>query len=109
MIYASGRRWISSPISAMALVSLVVPVYHNAASLPDLLARFQALAGRNPDDRFEFLFVDDGSRDESFAVLQELAAGEPRVRIRTSGTKSGRPGRPVTCATDRRRFRRGGK
>jgi hypothetical protein len=39
----------------MALVSLVVPVYHNAASLPKLPAGFQALAGRNPDDRFEFL------------------------------------------------------
>jgi glycosyltransferase involved in cell wall biosynthesis len=65
----------------MALVSLIVPVYHNAASLPELLARFQALAERNPDDRFEFIFVDDGSRDDSFGVLQELAGGEPRMRV----------------------------
>jgi dolichol-phosphate mannosyltransferase len=65
----------------MALISLVVPVYHNAASLPDLLARFRELAGRNPEDRFEFVFVDDGSRDDSFAVLQALAAAEPRIRI----------------------------
>jgi dolichol-phosphate mannosyltransferase len=65
----------------MALVSLVVPVYHNATSLPDLLARFRALAERNPDDRFEFIFVDDGSRDDSFGVLQELAVGEPRMRL----------------------------
>ena len=33
----------------MALVSLVVPVYHNAASLPELLAKFRELADRNPD------------------------------------------------------------
>jgi glycosyltransferase involved in cell wall biosynthesis len=65
----------------MALVSIVVPVYHNAASLPDLVARFQELSGRNPDDRFEFVFVDDGSRDNSFSVLEELAAGESRIRI----------------------------
>jgi len=65
----------------MALVSIVVPVYHNAASLPDLLARFQELAARNAADGFEFVFVDDGSRDNSFAVLQALARSEPRMRV----------------------------
>jgi glycosyltransferase involved in cell wall biosynthesis len=65
----------------MAFVSIVVPVYHNAASLPDLLAKFQQLGWKNPADRFEFVFVDDGSRDNSFDVLQQLAADERRVRI----------------------------
>jgi glycosyltransferase involved in cell wall biosynthesis len=65
----------------MALVSIVVPVYHNAASLPDLLAAFQALADRNRTDPFEFVFVDDGSKDNSFAVLHELAYSEPRLRV----------------------------
>ena len=65
----------------MSLVSVVVPVYHNAASLPDLLAELQKLAARNPDDDFEFIFVDDGSGDNSFAVLQGLAQGERRMRI----------------------------
>jgi len=65
----------------MAKVSLVVPVYHNAASLPTLLERFQALAERNADDTFEFVFVDDGSKDQSFATLESLLAGESRMRI----------------------------
>ncbi|HLJ97084.1 MAG TPA: glycosyltransferase family 2 protein [Gemmataceae bacterium] len=65
----------------MAFVSIVVPVYHNATSLPELLSRFQQLAGRNPEDRFEFVFVDDGSRDHSFAVLQSLHQTDPRVRV----------------------------
>ena len=65
----------------MPLVSIVVPVYHNAASLPELLAKFRDLAANNPDDDFEFVFVDDGSRDESFAVLTALAALEPRMRV----------------------------
>ena len=30
---------------------------------------------------YEILFVDDGSRDDSFAVLQELAARDPRVKV----------------------------
>lgn len=65
----------------MSLVSIVTPVYHNAASLPDLLACFQRLADKNPADRFEFVFVDDGSRDNSFAVLESLAASEARVQV----------------------------
>lgn len=65
----------------MSLVSIVVPVYHNATSLPDLLERFQALAERNQGDRFEFVFVDDGSRDNSFEVLGGLARTDGRVRV----------------------------
>jgi glycosyltransferase involved in cell wall biosynthesis len=65
----------------VSLVSIVVPVYHNATSLPDLLARFQALAARNAGDRFEFVFVDDGSRDNSFEVLEGLAGTDARVRV----------------------------
>jgi dolichol-phosphate mannosyltransferase len=65
----------------MSRISIVVPVFHNAASLPDLLARLQALASRHPDDAFRFVFVDDGSRDDSFAVLLALAASEPRATV----------------------------
>lgn len=65
----------------MSLLSIVVPVYHNAASLPDLLARLAALAARHPGDTFEFVCVDDGSKDDSFAVLSRLQKDEPRLRI----------------------------
>lgn len=65
----------------MSLVTLVSPVYHNALSLPALLEAFQALAARNAADQFEFVFVDDGSRDNSFAVLCDLAETDARVRI----------------------------
>ena len=65
----------------MSVLSIVVPVYHNAASLPDLLARLAALAARHPHDTFEFVCVDDGSRDDSFAVLARLQKDEPRLRV----------------------------
>src|SRR5438445_13038405 len=73
--YAARRQ------TAMAFLSIVVPVYHNATSLPELLSRFQQLAGRHPTDHFEFVFVDDGSRDDSLAVLQALQQGSDRVRV----------------------------
>jgi len=63
----------------MRLVSIVVPVYHNAGSLPELVERFQQVAEGEPEE-FEFVFVDDGSRDESFEVLEKLTVEEPRVR-----------------------------
>ena len=63
------------------LVSIVVPVFHNSSSLADLLTRFQSLSQRNPTEDFEFVFVDDGSRDSSYQILCELVKTEPRVRI----------------------------
>ncbi len=65
----------------MSLFSIVVPVYHNASSLGDLLAALQAVADKNPEDDFEFIFVDDGSVDDSFTVLEKLAGREPRMKV----------------------------
>ena len=65
----------------MSLISIVVPVYHNASSLADMLAALQDVAAKNPDDDFEFVFVDDGSSDDSFAVLQRLARSERRLKV----------------------------
>ena len=65
----------------MSLFSIVVPVYHNASSLKDLLSELQAVAAQNADDDFEFIFVDDGSADDSFAVLTKLAAAEQRMQV----------------------------
>lgn len=65
----------------MNLISLVVPVFNNASSLPDLLARFQALAAKNANDQFEFIFVDDGSVDNSFSVLESLLRTDSRIQI----------------------------
>lgn len=63
------------------LVSIVVPVYHNAPSLPDLLGEFQRLAEKNAANDFEFVFVDDGSGDNSYDVLSRLAGEDSRVRV----------------------------
>ena len=65
----------------MSLVSVVVPVYQNAGSLADLLARLRGVAAGLPAERFEFVFVDDGSKDDSFAVLRRLAGEDARVRL----------------------------
>ncbi len=62
-------------------VSVVVPVYHNASSLVPLCGRLDSVATAVRQAKFEFLFIDDGSSDNSFCVLQELAAKDPRVKV----------------------------
>jgi len=65
----------------MSLVSVVVPVFNNYGSLADLLDRLAQLADRNGADDFEFILVDDGSRDESYRVMERLAAQEHRLTL----------------------------
>jgi len=65
----------------MSLVSIIIPVFNNASSLPDLLERFQFLAAKNAQDQFEFIFVDDGSFDNSYSVLVTLLQRESRIRV----------------------------
>lgn len=62
------------------LISVVLPVYNEANVLATLLDRVsESLAAC--DARYEIIFVDDGSRDASPRVLDELAAAHPWVRV----------------------------
>jgi glycosyltransferase involved in cell wall biosynthesis len=61
------------------LVSVVVPVYFNAASLPRLAERLQAIAS-SADFDIEVVFVDDGSADESWQRILEIAGRWPAAR-----------------------------
>ncbi len=61
------------------LLSVVVPVYNGAATLPALVARLApVLAARDP--QAEILLVNDGSADDSWQVIGQIAARQPRVR-----------------------------
>jgi glycosyltransferase involved in cell wall biosynthesis len=58
---------------------VVVPVFNNASTLDELIDRLvAALAPLGVP--FELIFVDDGSRDESYALLRRRAGADPRVR-----------------------------
>ncbi len=51
--------------------SVVVPVYGNAGSLPDLATRLESISA-SLDSPLEVIFVIDGSPDDSFAILEGL-------------------------------------
>lgn len=56
-------------------VSIVIPVYNEQDSLPELLRRTEAACKMLRHD-FEIVLVDDGSRDESANLLEEAATRE---------------------------------
>ncbi len=61
-------------------ISLVLPVFNEADSLPDL---YKAITGvmRKQNDSYELIFIDDGSRDQSFQILSSLQYGDDSIRI----------------------------
>ncbi|GBD06511.1 Undecaprenyl-phosphate 4-deoxy-4-formamido-L-arabinose transferase [bacterium HR21] len=61
------------------LLSLVVPFYNEAESLPELLPRLIAVAEQIAGQAYEIWLIDDGSTDGSFQVVRRFAQENPRV------------------------------
>lgn len=64
-----------------ALISVVVPAYNEASGLRQFHERTTAALEAIPDARHELVYVDDGSEDETFALLRGIAEADPRVRV----------------------------
>jgi len=61
-------------------VSIVVPIYNEVESIPQLYARLTAELAQL-GVTYEIIAVDDGSRDGSYALLSELASHDVRLRV----------------------------
>jgi dolichol-phosphate mannosyltransferase len=66
-------------------VSVVVPCFDEAEGLPSLLRRLEMLAPLG----WEFIFVDDGSRDETFSVLLDASRSRSWMHVVRHGTNLG--------------------
>jgi glycosyltransferase involved in cell wall biosynthesis len=67
------------PLTPRPQISVVVPAWNEAESLPEL-QRELAAALDSLGRPWEVVYVDDGSRDGTDEVLARLAAADPRVR-----------------------------
>ena len=63
----------------MKTITVLIPAYNEAAVLPALFDRLAILADAVPKYQFEFLFVNDGSRDDTLALIQAQAHKDSRV------------------------------
>ncbi|CAN5632436.1 glycosyltransferase family 2 protein [soil metagenome] len=70
---------VLSPSAIPTLLSIVIPVFNEEGNLHNLYNQVTAVLEQNAIP-FEFVFVDDGSRDGTWKIIQELSAADPRVR-----------------------------
>jgi len=63
----------------MKKVSILIPAYNEQAVLKQLFARLTKLADSTSNYEFEFLFVNDGSRDKTLEIIKERAEIDTRV------------------------------
>ena len=72
----------TTPTSAtLPLLCVVIPVFNEEPVLPELLARLIRVLGSLKTVRWEVVFVDDGSRDRTAAMLEAASALEPRLKL----------------------------
>lgn len=60
-------------------ISILIPAYNEQDVLLHLYERLNKLAGETPAYTFEFLFVNDGSRDKTLETIKSYAKKDSRV------------------------------
>ena len=62
------------------LLTAIVPCYNEEEALPFFYAEISRVAAEMQAVDFEFLFINDGSKDGTLRILRELALKDKRVR-----------------------------
>lgn len=60
------------------MISIIIPLLNEEESLKPLYERLVSVFEK---EKVEFIFVDDGSSDNSFSILEEIAKKDSRVKI----------------------------
>ncbi|WP_049827384.1 glycosyltransferase family 2 protein [Paenibacillus maysiensis] len=61
--------------------SIVVPIYFNELNIPHTIPRLLKLQELLLEFELEFIFVDDGSKDDSLRLLLEAREKDPRIKV----------------------------
>lgn len=57
---------------ANPIISVVIPVYNEEENLPELYRRLETVLEEDLQVTYEIIFVDDGSKDSSWAIVERL-------------------------------------
>lgn len=63
----------------MKSITILIPAYNEEQVLPKLYDRLTDLAGKRKDYSFEFLFVNDGSKDSTLHLIKQYAEHDDRI------------------------------
>lgn len=61
------------------IISVIIPSYNESENITLILDRLNKVSQKEPNYRFEFMFINDGSTDNTLDVLRELAKKDSRV------------------------------
>ncbi|MDS4068011.1 MAG: glycosyltransferase family 2 protein [Candidatus Competibacter sp.] len=62
-------------------ISFVVPVFNEAATIASFLAGMEQVLSQLSDYEFEFIFVNDGSTDDTLSNLIGISVSDPRIIV----------------------------
>ena len=74
------RRQQRDHVRTNASISVVIPLLNEEESLGELARRLETVLDRVAPGRWDVMFVDDGSTDSSFEVIDRLHNRNPRFR-----------------------------
>ncbi len=74
------RKQIDARTKLLTSVSLVIPAYNDVTTVGRLINDADALLQSVCND-YEIVVINDGSKDDTLALLQRLAADNPRMRL----------------------------
>jgi glycosyltransferase involved in cell wall biosynthesis len=77
----SGAERNQLPDGQPMMCSVIVPVYNERDNVRAIHQALGALAETEPSLEWEFLFIEDGSTDDTFAILADLNRTDPRVKV----------------------------
>ena len=86
-----GERRSRGQQMSDSTISVIIPLLNEAESLPELSRQLESVLERVSRGRYEVLFIDDGSTDDSFRVIQDIHTRNNRfkaIRFRTNHGKS---------------------
>jgi len=86
---AQDREFAQKSGTASPDVSVIIPAYNEEKRLPPTLARIEKYLAARPYSA-EILVVDDGSRDATAEVVEQLSSRAPRLRLISNGGNRGK-------------------
>lgn len=83
IVQGDGARLVQQGV--LTRLNLVVPCYNEEAALPETIARLRALLERlireeRADATSEITFIDDGSKDRTWELIEAANVHDPRVK-----------------------------
>lgn len=70
-------------------ISVLIPCHNEAESIPELVSQLQKAFPRSGATAVDFVFIDDGSDDGSYEVMERCREGEPRIKAIRRSARGG--------------------